>query len=386
MKVSDRVEGIAPSGSIQISAQITNLRSEGKDIIGLNIGEPDFSPRESIIESIYQALKQGKTKYSFVRGEPELRNAIAKYFNHRCGTEIHADNILVGNGSKQIIFNTFQSILNQGDEVIVPIPYWVTIPESVKLAGGVSVFVNSLKDFHLDIEAIKNAITNKTKAIYINTPNNPSGAVYTREELTKLGNLAVEHDLIIVSDEAYESLTYGHEFVSPLMLSKEIADRSVSIQSFSKSFCMTGFRVGYMIAKEEFIKKVDSFQGHLCGNIPPFTQLGAVNAIENHEEIIGDMLNTMTTRRDTAFKLFSQLFEVSEPQGAFYLFLNINPYIEKGIVNDSVEMVQKLIAEAGVALVPGKFFGEDNYIRLAFTDTVERIELAYENIKKVLTP
>ncbi len=384
MKVSERVEGIAPSGSIQIAAQITNLRNEGKDIIGLNIGEPDFSPKESIIEAIYEALKKGKTKYSFVRGEPELRSAIAGYFNHRCGTEIHAENILVGNGSKQIIYNTFQAILNPGDEVIIPIPYWVTIPESIKLAGGESVYVNSLPDFHLDLAAIEKAITSKTKAIYINTPNNPSGAVYNREELTKLGELAVKHNLIIVSDEAYESLTYNCEFISPLMLGEEIANRSISIQSFSKSFCMTGFRVGYMIAKEEFIKKVDSFQGHLCGNIPPFTQLGAVNAIENQDEIIGDMLSVMTKRRDTAYRLFSTLFEVSEPQGAFYLFLNIKPFIEKGIVKDSVEMVQKLIAEAGVALVPGKFFGEDNYIRLAFTDSVERIEQAFENIKKVL--
>ncbi|WP_412462944.1 pyridoxal phosphate-dependent aminotransferase [Halobacteriovorax sp. RT-2-6] len=384
MKVSERVEGIAPSGSIQISAQITNLRNQGKDIIGLNIGEPDFLPKESILEAIYEALKKGKTKYSSVSGEPELRQAIASYFNKRCNTQIGPQNILVGNGSKQIIFNSFQSILDEGDEVIVPIPYWVTIPESIKLAGGKSVFVNSQEDFHLDLDAIKNAITPKTKAIYINTPNNPSGAVYTRKELTELGELAIAHDLIIVSDEAYESLTYDCEFVSPLMLGKEIADRSISIQSFSKSFCMTGFRVGYMIAKEEFIKKVDSFQGHLCGNIPPFTQYGAINAIEHSDEIIGDMLKTMHERKTRAYELFSQLFKVSKPQGAFYLFLDIKPFIEKGIVKDSIEMVQKLIEEAGVALVPGKFFGQDDYIRLAFTDSVERIEQAYENIKKVL--
>ncbi|POB14919.1 pyridoxal phosphate-dependent aminotransferase [Halobacteriovorax sp. DA5] len=384
MKVSERVEGIAPSGSIQISAQITNLRNQGKDIIGLNIGEPDFLPKESILEAIYEALKKGKTKYSSVSGEPELRQAIANYFNKRCNTQIGPQNILVGNGSKQIIFNSFQSILDEGDEVIVPIPYWVTIPESIKLAGGKSVFVNSQEDFHLDLDAIKNAITSKTKAIYINTPNNPSGAVYTRKELTELGELAIAHDLIIVSDEAYESLTYDCEFVSPLMLGKEIADRSISIQSFSKSFCMTGFRVGYMIAKEEFIKKVDSFQGHLCGNIPPFTQYGAINAIEHSDEIIGDMLKTMHERKARAYELFSQLFKVSKPQGAFYLFLDIKPFIEKGIVKDSIEMVQKLIEEAGVALVPGKFFGQDDYIRLAFTDSVERIEQAYENIKKVL--
>lgn len=384
MKVSDRVNGIAPSGSIQVAAQITNLRNQGRDIIGLNVGEPDFSPRESILEAIYEALKAGKTRYSYVRGEPELRSAIAGYFNMRCKTDIHQENILVGNGSKQIIFNTFQSILNDGDEVIVPIPYWVTIPESIKLAGGESIFVNSKENFHLDINAIKKAISKKTKAIYINTPNNPSGVVYTREELTELGKLCIEHDLMLVSDEAYESLTYDTEFISPLMLGEEIAKRSVSIQSFSKTFCMTGFRVGYMVAHEDFIKKVDSFQGHLCGNIPSFTQLGAVNAIKHQEEIIGEMLSTMKERRDVAFKLFSQLFKTNEPQGAFYLFLDITPYIEKGVVKDSMEMVQKLIEEAGVALVPGKFFGMDNYIRLAFTDTVERIELAYEKIQKVL--
>lgn len=384
MKVSDRVNGIAPSGSIQISAQITTLRNQGRDIIGLNIGEPDFSPKDSILESIYNALKAGKTRYSYVRGEPELRTAIANYFNERCETSINSENILVGNGSKQIIFNTFQSILNEGDEVIVPIPYWVTIPESIKLAGGASVFVNSKENFHLDIKAIKDAITKKTKAIYINTPNNPSGVVYTREELKDLGDLCVEHDLVLVSDEAYEALTYDEKFITPLMLGEEIARRSISIQSFSKTFCMTGFRIGYMVANEEFIKKVDSFQGHLCGNIPSFTQLGAVNAIESREEIIGEMLTTMRQRRDVAYRLFSKLFKTNEPKGAFYLFLDITQFIEKGVVKDSMEMVQKLIEEAGVALVPGKFFGMDNYIRLAFTDSVERIELAYEKIQKVL--
>lgn len=383
-KISNRVKNIAPSGSISIAQKIIQLREQGEKIIGLNIGEPDFKTPSVIIEATHKAMLDGKTKYSLVSGEKGFREEIAKYFYDRTNYKITTENILVGNGSKQIIYNAFQTILNEGDEVIIPIPYWVTIPESVSLASGVSVFVDSKPDFHLDLELIQKAITPKTKAIYINTPNNPTGVVYTKAELLELGALAKKHDLWIISDEAYECLTYDQEFCAINTLSEDLFIRTICIQSFSKTFCMTGFRLGYMIATKEFIKAVDKFQGHLCGNVPPFTQLGAKAALSVHHEVTKPLIDEMIIRRDLSFSLFSQIFPCHKPQGAFYLFLNIQKFIDSGLVKDSAHMVEYLIEHAKVALVPGSAFGQEGYVRLAYTASIEEINKAFENIKGAL--
>lgn len=382
--LSNRVQNIAPSGSISIAQKITELREKGEKIIGLNVGEPDFKTPETVLAATKKALDEGKTKYSLVSGEKALRNSIAKYFYDRTNKQIKESNILVGNGSKQVIYNAFQAILNDGDEVIIPIPYWVTIPESVSLAGGKNVFVDSQEDFHLDLNKIKKAITINTKAIYINTPNNPTGVVYTKEELLALGEIAQAHDLWIVSDEAYECLTYDSDFCAINSLSEDLFNRTICIQSFSKTFCMTGFRLGYMIAKEDLIKGVDKFQGHLCGNVAPFTQYGAKEALDIHQQITSSLVNEMRSRRDLSFNLFSQLFPCHKPEGAFYLFLNIDEYVKSGLVKNSVEMVEFLISEAKVALVPGSSFGQEGFIRLAYTASSEDLTKAYENIKRAL--
>lgn len=382
--LSNRIKKIAPSGSISIAQKITELREQGEKIIGLNIGEPDFQTPQVIIDATYNAMKAGKTKYSLVSGEKTFREEIAKYFFDRTKYKISVDNILVGNGSKQIIYNAFQAILNDGDQVIIPIPYWVTIPESVSLAGGESILVDSRDDFHLDLDAIKNAITPKTKAIYINTPNNPTGVVYTREELSELGEIARLNDLWIVSDEAYECLTYDMDFCAINTLSEDLFNRTICIQSFSKTFCMTGFRLGYMIANKAFIKGVDTFQGHLCGNVPPFTQLGAKAALELHQSVTKPLIDEMIVRRDLSYNLFSQIFPCHKPQGAFYLFLNIKKFIDSGLVKNSAEMVEYLIVNAKVALVPGSAFGQEGYIRLAYTSSVDDLKKAFDQIKGAL--
>ncbi len=384
MKLSNRILEIAPSGSIAIAEQISKLRRDGKEIIGLNVGEPDFNAHDNIIDQTISALTSGKTRYSLVAGELPLREAISNYVNEKFKIDSTVENILIGNGSKQIIYNAFQAILNPQDEVIVPIPYWVTIPESVKLAGGYPVLVPSTKDFHLDIQSIQNAITNKTKAIYINTPNNPSGVVYTQSELKELEKIIVENDLYLISDEAYEALVYDHDFISPLCISDELKKRTICIQSFSKTFCMTGFRIGYMIAKKEIISSISKFQGHLCGNVAPFTQLGAVAALESKDQILQPILEEMRQRRDLSYELFSTIFPCHKPEGAFYLFLDIKEYIDKGIVKNSVEMVEYLIHKAGVALVPGSSFGQEGYIRLAYTADQNELKRAFQQIKEAL--
>lgn len=384
MEVSKRISAIAPSGSIAIAAKIAKLRKNGEHIIGLNVGEPDFQAPDKVIQATVKALKEGKTRYSLVRGEDSLREEIARYYNRKFSRKISEENILVGNGSKQVLYNAFQAILDEGDEVIIPIPYWVTIPESVKLAGGVNIFVDSKENFHLDLEKIEAAITEKTKVIYINTPNNPTGVVYTRDELTALGELAKKHDLFIISDEAYEALVYDGEFVTPSTLSQDLFERTICVQSFSKTFCMTGFRIGYMIANEELISHIDRFQGHLCGNIAPFSQYGAAQALKSEDEIVTPLLKEMRERRDLSYELFSKLFPCHRPEGAFYLFLDINPYIQSGLVKDSAHMVEFLIEKAKVALVPGISFGQEGYIRLAYTATKSEIEEAFNRMSEVL--
>lgn len=382
--LSNRVQKIAPSGSISIAQKITELREKGEKIIGLNIGEPDFKTPQIIVDATYNAMIAGRTKYSLVSGEKAFREEIAKYFFDRTSYKITIENILVGNGSKQIIYNAFQAILNEGDQVIIPIPYWVTIPESVSLAGGESIFVGSQADFHLDLNAIKNAITPKTKAIYINTPNNPTGVVYTKDELLKLGEIAQANDLWIISDEAYECLTYDIDFCAINTLNEDLFNRTICIQSFSKTFCMTGFRLGYMIANKAFIKGVDTFQGHLCGNVPPFTQLGAKAALELHQSVTKPLIDEMIIRRNLSYDLFSQIFPCHKPQGAFYLFLNIQKFIDSGLVKNSAQMVEYLIEHAKVALVPGSAFGQEGYIRLAYTASVDDLKKAFEQIKGAL--
>lgn len=384
MEVSKRIAAIAPSGSIAIAAKIAKLRKSGENIIGLNVGEPDFQAPEQVIKATVKALKEGKTRYSLVRGEDSLREEIANYYSRKFTKNITEANVLVGNGSKQVLYNAFQAILNEGDEVIIPIPYWVTIPESVKLAGGVNVFVDSKPDFHLDLEKIKSSITEKTKAIYINTPNNPTGIVYTKNELIELGKIAKEHNLFIISDEAYEALVYDGEFVTPSCLGEDLFNRTICVQSFSKTFCMTGFRIGYMIASEEIISHVDRFQGHLCGNIAPFSQYGATEALKSDNDIVNPLLDEMKKRRDISYDLFSKLFPCHKPEGAFYLFLDIRPYIESGLVKDSVHMVDYLIDQAKVALVPGASFGQEGFIRLAYTANEADIREAFNRISEVL--
>jgi len=384
MEVSKRIAAIAPSGSIAIAAKITKLRKNGEKIIGLNVGEPDFEAPEKVISATVKALKEGKTRYSLVRGEDTLREEITNYYNRKYTRKISEENILVGNGSKQILYNAFQAILNEGDEVIIPIPYWVTIPESVKLAGGVNVLVDTKDNFHLDLDKIKASITEKTKAIYINTPNNPTGVVYTKEELLSLGEIAKEHNLFIVSDEAYEALVYDGNFVTPSTLSQDLFNRTICVQSFSKTFCMTGFRIGYMIANKEIISHIDRFQGHLCGNIAPFSQYGAAQALKSENEIVLPLIEEMRERRDLSYDLFSKLFPCHKPEGAFYLFLDIKPYIEAGLVKDSAHMVDFLIDQAKVALVPGSSFGQEGFIRLAYTADKNDIQEAFTRISEVL--
>jgi len=385
MKNSKRINNIEISKSISLSAKIAELKSLGENIIGLNVGEPDFETPPQIIQATIKALEENKTRYSLVHGLNELREKISDYLNKKYALVTEKEHIFIGNGSKHILYLIFQTLLDEGDEVIIPSPYWVTFPESVKLAGGKPVFVETNSNFQLNTQAIRDAITDKSKAILINTPNNPTGAVYSKSDLQEIVKIACEFDLKIIADEAYEILTYDNtEHINIASLSKEAFKRTLSVQSFSKSFCMTGFRIGYLCADKEFIQDVNKLQGHLSGNNCTFAQYGALAALEMDPEIINGMTRELESRRDLAYELFNQLFPMERPKGAFYLFPNVEKYIEALNLKNCEEFALYILEKAKVAILPGSAFGMEGFVRISFAQSSDEIRAAFNRIKGIL--
>lgn len=391
MKLSDRILQISESNTTRLMGIVNQLKAEGKQIISFNAGEPDFDAPEPITQATIKALQQGKTKYGAVPGEPWLRAAIAEKVGKENGIAAKAENILVANGSKQVLYNLFQAICNPGDEVIVLKPYWVTFPEGIRLAGGVPVFVDTL-DHQPDLNLIKAAITPRTKAILVNSPNNPTGAVYSREALYEIGKLALEKQIYIISDEAYEGLVYdGEKHISMASLDPAFEPWVLTTQTFSKSYCMTGFRVGYLVAPKDFIKAVNNMHSHLTGNICTFAQYGALAALEMDPAIMQGMQETFQRRLDLAYPLCAELFETVRPKGAFYLFPNVEKYLGtpieaaqgRSFANDDA-LTEYLLQEAQVAVVSGSSFGAPGHLRISFSTGEAAIAEGFARIKAAL--
>lgn len=381
--LSERINAIAESSTTQLMGLVQQLKAEGKQIISFNAGEPDFNAPEPILQATVKALQAGKTKYGAVPGEPLLREAIAKKVREENGITADAANILIANGSKQILYMIFQALCNPGDEVIVLKPYWVTFPEGIKLAGGVPVFVDTI-DHQPDVEAIAAAITSRTKAILVNTPNNPTGAVYSREALMAIGQLAAEKGIHVISDEAYEGLVYdAARHISMASLSPEIADWVITTQTFSKSYCMTGFRVGYLVARADLVKTINRMHSHLTGNVCTFAQYGALAALEMDPAIMQQMQQTFQRRLDLAYPLCTELFDCVRPAGAFYLFPDVSRWIGERFADDDA-LAAHLLKEAHVAVVPGSAFGAPNHLRLSFSTDDASIEQGFAQIKQAL--
>jgi len=380
--LSHRVLNVEGSKSVGLASVLMKLKKEGRDIISLNVGEPDLPTPEVIKEATYKAMRDNHTRYSLVEGIPELRERIAARFERTTGRKISPSQILVSNGSKQILYNIFQAMLNPGDEVIIPRPYWVSFPEAVKLAGGVPVFVDA-PDLQLPLDGIRAAITSKTKLIIVNSPNNPSGIVYEKKDMQELGKLAVEKNLYIVSDEAYEALLFDEsEKFSLAEMDDEVFKRTLHVQSFSKTFMMTGFRIGYVIASQELISGMNKLQSHLTGNNCTFAQWGAVAALDHENEIVPPMVEIMRKRRDLCLELSKGLFDVQVPGGAFYLFPKVTNYFDR--FKDSAEMATFILEKTGVAGLGGSAFGQEGHLRFAFTASEDDLKEAFKRMKEVL--
>ncbi len=362
--------------TIAITTLALELKAQGKDVLSFSAGEPDFDTPQKIKDEAKKALDEGRTRYTAVPGIPELLNAIVDKLKRDNSLEYTTEMIQTNNGAKHSLFNLFQALVDEGDEVIIPSPYWVTYPELVKYSGG-SVVVIETSDktnFKITPEQLKKAITPKSKILILTTPSNPTGSVYSRGELEAIGEVLKGTDILVFSDEMYEKLVYGDvEFTSTASISEDMFQRTITINGLSKSVAMTGWRFGYLATpKVELVNAMNRFQSQSTSNINSITQVAAIKGLDGSvDSDIEYMRETFEKRRDRAIELINKIdgLSVIKPDGAFYLFINI-----KGVTNDSMEFSKALLEREGVAVVPGIAFGAEGYIRFSFATDIKTIE------------
>ena len=384
MRFSSRVASAAESETLRLSTAVARLRAGGADVVSLLEGEPDLPVPDAVLRATEQALRAGRTKYSPSAGLAELKDAVSRKLRDENGVAAVPENILITNGAKQAIYEVLQALCDPGDEVLIPSPCWVTFPEAVKLAGGVPVAVETGSDGRLSPAALERAVTPRTRAIILNTPNNPTGAVYPESALRAVAALAAKHDLTIVSDEAYEALVYdGGRHVSVASLGADAAARTVTIQTFSKTFGMTGYRVGYMAGPAELIKAVGRIHGHVTGNVCTFGQVGAAAALGLGAAHRESWLAAHQKRRDVAYELGSKLFECARPQGGLFLFADARRHLGARF-KDTSALAAHFLERAKVALAPGSAFGREGFLRLSFSAPEAVLREGFARLEKAL--
>jgi aspartate aminotransferase len=394
MRLSARARAIAPSPTMAIDAKSKQMLAQGIDVVNFSVGEPDFDTPDHIKLAGIRAIEAGKTKYTAAAGAMDLRKAIAQKLQHENGLSYTPEQIVVSNGAKQSIFNAFMVLLDQGDEVIIQSPYWVSYPEMVKLAGGVPVIVETTEEtgFKMTPAMIKAKLTPRTRVINLNSPSNPTGAVYTRAELQAIADLAVEHDLYIVTDEMYEKLLYdGAEHVSIASLGPEVYERTVTINGHSKAYAMTGWRIGYAAAPLHVAKAMGDLQSQTTSGASTISQVAAVEALVGTQEPIEAMRKEFDRRRQRMMARLNELpgFRVAvAPQGAFYLFPHVAALFGKRwrgrTIKDADDLATLILEEAKVGVVPGTGFGAPNYLRFSYATSMERIETGLDRIAALL--
>ena len=374
MEISSRAAQLTPSLTLSIDSKAKAMKSEGLDICGFGAGEPDFDTPEHIKAAAIAALEGGFTKYTPSSGLPELRQAIADKFAADNGLEYRPSQVIVSNGAKHSCYNAILATCEPGDEVIIPSPYWVSYPDMVRLAGAEPVIVqtNERNGWKMTAAEFENAMTPRTKMVILNSPGNPSGSVYRREELEAIVEVASEEDIYILSDEIYEKLVYDDaKHVSIASLSKQAFDLTITVNGFSKSYAMTGWRLGYMGAPEAIAKAVDSIQSHSTSNPCSFAQKGAVAALKGDQQPLSDMHDEFDMRRNYMFDRISRIANITavKPQGAFYVLVNIS---QLGLTSQN--FADRLLSKANVAVIPGAAFGDDRTIRLSYATSIDVIK------------
>ncbi len=382
MKLAKRISEIEPSVTLAIAALAKTMQKDGKDVCSFSAGEPDFDTPVHIKTAAKQALDRGKTKYGAAAGEIQLREAIANKLQLDNHLHYQAANILVTNGGKHSLYNLMMALIDPGDEVIIPAPFWLSYPEMVKLAGGVPVIVHtdSTTNYKITAEALNAAITPKTKLFILNSPSNPSGVVYPRAELQALAKVVVDREILVVSDEIYEKIIYdGVEQVSIGALGADIFERTIVSNGFAKAYSMTGWRVGYLAAPVELIQAASTLQGHSTSNVCTFAQYGAIAALEGSQECVEIMRQAFALRRQAILERLQAIpgLSCAMPDGAFYLFINIGSTNLK-----SLEFCQQLLERQQVAAIPGLPFGADDHIRLSYATDLETIDKGMTRLEK----
>lgn len=393
MNYSKKAMNITPSITLAITAKAKELKEAGVDVVSFGAGEPDFNTPKNIMDAAIKSMEEGKTKYTPTSGIIELREAICKKLKEDNNLSYNSNEIIVSTGAKQCLADAFMAILNQGDEVIVPIPYWVSYPELIKLADGVPVFVEGKEenDYKYTLESLNKVVNDNTKAIIINSPNNPTGTVYSIEELKEIAEFAQKHDLIIISDEIYEKLIYdGKKHVSVASLSEDAYNRTIVINGFSKSYAMTGWRLGYAAGNAEVIKLMTSVQSHITSNTNSIAQYAGVEALNGPKDEIEKMVKKFEERRNLMIDRIKNItgLSVIRPEGAFYVMINLKNYLGKSInenvINNSVDFSRELLEHEKVAVIPGSAFGLDKYIRLSYATSEELILKGLDRIESFL--
>ena len=391
MKLAKRITLISPSPTLAITAKANRMRAEGINVVGFGAGEPDFDTPVNIKEAAKQALDKGFTKYTPTSGTKELKEAICKKFKEDNGLDYSPDEIIVSCGAKHSIFNIIMALCDEGDEVIIPAPYWVSYPEMVRIAQGKPVVLNTGAEsgFKVTPEQLEKAITPKSRIFILNSPSNPTGMVYTKEELSAIAKIIVEKNIWCISDEIYEKIIYENfRHYSIAALDPKVKPQTVTVNGVSKSYSMTGWRIGYMAGPKELIQAISNLQDHSTSNPASISQKGALEALQGPQDELKKMLKSFSERREYIVSRLNNIPLISclKPQGAFYVFPDVSGILKKEFkgkrLGDSLTLTDILLTEAKVAVIPGGVFGDDNFIRLSYATSMENITEGLNRIEQ----
>lgn len=393
MRLATRAQNIGASPTLAMNARAKEMKRQGIDVLSFTVGEPDFNTPAHIAAAGIEAIREGFTRYTPAAGIPELKEAICMKLDRDNELQYEPADVIVSNGAKHSIYNALQALVDDGDEVIVPAPYWVSYPEMIKLNGGTPVIIpTAAKDgFKLRPEQLQEHITDRTKAIFINSPNNPTGAVYSRPELESLADILVPRGIVIIADEVYEKLLYdGAVFTSVAALGPEVKEHTVTVNGVSKTYAMTGWRIGYAAAPRVLAQAMANIQSHATSNPNAIAQKAAVVALTGDQTPVQKMLTEFTRRREQMVKGINAIPGMSccKPEGAFYIFAQVASLFGKTIrerkINGSVDLAEVLLTEGHVALVPGAAFGDDRFVRFSYATSLDVIEKGLLRVKDVV--
>jgi len=385
LQLANRVHTLTPSTTLAITAKAKELKAQGIDVIGLGAGEPDYNTPQNILDAALKSMNDGQTKYTPSGGLPALKKAIIDKLQRDQGLTYEPSEILIGIGAKHVLFTLFQVLLNEQDEVIIPIPYWVSYPEQVKLAGGVPVYVEGTakQQYKVSAQQIKQSITDKTRAIILNSPSNPTGMLYTETELQEIADVCKEADIMIISDEIYEKLIYHTaKHVSIAQLSDDAKDRTIVINGVSKSHSMTGWRIGYAAGNKQVINAMTDLASHSTSNPVTTSQYAAIEAYNGSQDTVEEMRVAFESRLEIIYPKVEAIpgFKVIKPQGAFYLLPDVSEAARMTGYNSVDAFAEALLTEANVAVIPGSGFGAPSTIRLSYATSLDLLEAAVARI------